>query len=94
VCRVIIVWGFPEGFTTERVSALARRAWLEYRRGTATVTFQPCRDGYAMTAWESQIDSCRDDGAARARALGRPVHRFDARRTAYSAWRRQQGLPV
>lgn len=87
---MIVVCGMTEGFTSGNVSALARRAWLEYRGETASVTFQPCRGGYEMAAWESQIDSCRDFGAARALALGRPVHRFDMQRTAYSEWRRQR----
>ena len=89
---MILVGGCPEGFTAGKVSALARRTWLEYRGETQHVSFEPCQDGYTMTAWESQIDSCRDFGATHARALGREPHRFDVQCTAYSAWRRQQGL--
>ncbi len=89
---MIVIWGCVEGFTSAKVSAAARRTWLEYRGETVSVSFRPCRGGYEMIAWESQIDSCRAYGAARACALGRPVHRFDERRTAYSEWRRQQGL--
>lgn len=87
---MIIVCGCVEGFTSAKVSAAARRAWLQQRGATIGVSFQRCRGGYEMFAWESQIDACRDFGAGAARAAGRPVHRFDMRRTAYSNWQRQQ----
>lgn len=87
---MIVVCGMAEGFTSGKVSALARRAWLEYRGETPSVTFRSCRDGYEMTAWESQIDLCRDFGAARALTVGRAIHRFDMQHTAYSEWQRQR----
>lgn len=81
-----------ESFTSGRVSAMARKAWLaDPCRASRDCAFLPVRDGYEMIAWESEIAMCRAMGRGAATGKGRPVHKFDLLPTASE---RPQLVPV
>lgn len=65
-----------EAFTIGRVSAAARKAYLQGHALMADA-FMPIRGGYRMAAWESQIDMARACGRGWRAGAGQPIHRFD-----------------
>jgi hypothetical protein len=69
-----------EAFTSGKISARARRAYLADRAGgyVTADNFQPVRGGYLMFAWESSIRFARAMGRGAALGSGKPVHPFDA----------------
>lgn len=68
-----------EAFTSGRVSAAARRSYLENHQWM-TEQFEPCRGGYRMFAYESQIAMARACGRGARRGAGKATHPFDERK--------------
>ena len=78
----LYIYGEPEPFTNGKVSADARRAVLsQVPKLIDEGAFRPCRGGYQMTAWQSQIDMARAMGRGVASGKGKPVHRFDVKQS-------------
>lgn len=67
-----------EHFTSGKVSAMARKAYLEVNPSMLGA-FTHTRNGYVMRAWESQIAYARAYGRGTASGLGIGVHPFDVR---------------
>lgn len=66
-----------EAFTSGHVSAAARREYLADHPWFAADSFVPCRGGWRMIGWQSQIDRARAYGRGVARGKGRDPHPFD-----------------
>lgn len=71
-----------EPFTSGKVSADARLAYLENHPEVKPDQFEPVRGGYKMFAWQSQIDMARACGRGRRSGRNLPPHPFDERRPA------------
>ncbi len=69
-----------EAFTSGRVSAMARKSYVE-GHPALTGAFEHCPRGYTMYAWESQIAMARACGRGTASGRGRPTHPYDKKQS-------------
>jgi hypothetical protein len=68
-----------EAFTYGKVSAAARRAYLDSHCDFPADHFEPIRGGYMMFAWESEIEMARAMGRGTRTGRGQEIHHFDRR---------------